>query len=165
MKINVELAQADRNWKKHKFINKLLVEKVVHTILDRYKNLKEVKKFEISILLTNDSTMLDLNSKFRSKNKATNVLSFPDIQLNFRHLLEFIPDSHYMYLGDIAFGYETIHAEAIDQEKILEDHFVHLLVHSVLHLLGYDHQDDQEADVMENLEIEILRTFSIVSPY
>ena len=70
-----------------------------------------------------------------------------------------------MYLGDIAFGYETIHTEAIDQEKILEDHFVHLLVHSVLHLLGYDHQDDQEADVMENLEIEILRTFSIASPY
>lgn len=165
MKINVELTKADKNWKKHKFINKLLVQKVVHTILERYKNLKEVKKFEISILLTNDSTMFDLNSKFRSKNKATNVLSFPDIQLNFRHLLEFVPDSRYMYLGDIAFGYETIHTEAIDQEKIFEDHFVHLLVHSVLHLLGYDHQDDQEADVMENLEIEILRTFSIASPY
>lgn len=165
MRINVELIKADKNWKKHKFINKLLVQKVVHTILERYKNLKEVKKFELSILLTNDSTMFDLNSKFRSENKATNVLSFPDVQLNFRHLLEFIPDSHYMYLGDVAFGYETIHTEAASQDKTFEDHFVHLLLHSVLHLLGYDHQNDEEADIMENLEIEILKVFSIASPY
>ena len=138
---------------------------ILHDILNRYRNLKEVKKFEVSILLTNDSEMLRLNSTFRGENKATNVLSFPDIQLDFRHLLEFIPNSRYMYLGDIAFGYETICTEAANQDKTFEDHFVHLLVHSVLHLLGYDHQNDQDADVMEDLEIDILKALSIASPY
>ena len=165
MKISVEILKTDKRWKEHKFINKLLVQKVLRGILGRYKNLTEVQEFELAILLTNDREMLDLNSKFRGYPKATNVLSFPDIQLNFRHLLEFVPDLHYMYLGDIAFGYETISTEAQQQGKTLRDHFIHLLVHSALHLLGYDHQDDQEADIMENLEIDILKDLSIESPY
>ncbi|KAJ6645140.1 Endoribonuclease YbeY [Pseudolycoriella hygida] len=96
--------------------------------------------------------MLNLNSQFCGKGKATNVLSFPDIELDFRHLLEFTPNLDYMYLGDIAFGYEIIQSEAISQNKSFRDHFMHLLVHSILHLLGFDHQDDEEAIIMENLE-------------
>ncbi len=165
MKINVEIIRACQDWKNQKFINKLLVKKVVGAILSKYKNFKGVAEFELAILLTNNNEMLNLNSQFRGKAKATNVLSFPDIELDFRHLLEFTPNVHYMYLGDIAFGYEIIQSEAISQNKAFGDHFIHLLVHSILHLLGFDHQDNEEADIMENLEVEILKSFAIASPY
>ncbi|KAJ6645026.1 Endoribonuclease YbeY, partial [Pseudolycoriella hygida] len=117
----------------------------------------------LNLLLKNQ--MLNLNKQFRGEEKATNVLSFPDIELDFRHLLEFIPNLHYMYLGDIAFGYEIITSEAMTQNKTFKDHFIHLLVHGILHLLGFDHQNDEEADVMEKLEAEILNGFAIDSPY
>ncbi len=165
MKINIEIIKNYPDWKCHKFFTKKLVKKVVTNIINRYSNLKVVKEFELSILLTDNEQMLKLNKRFRGKEKATNVLSFPDTELDFRHLLEFVPDIHYMYLGDIAFGYETMHDEAISQNKTLEDHFIHLLVHSILHLLGFDHQNDEEAEVMEKLEIEILNDFAIASPY
>ncbi|MCC8417859.1 MAG: rRNA maturation RNase YbeY [Rickettsia endosymbiont of Bryobia graminum] len=165
MKINLEIIKNYPDWKYHKFINKALVKKVVANIINRYSNLKVVKEFELSILLTANEEMLKLNKQFRGKDKATNVLSFPDIELDFRHLLEFVPDIDYMYLGDIAFGYETMYEEVISQNKNFENHFIHLLVHSILHLLGFDHQDDEEAEVMEKLEIEILNDFAIASPY
>lgn len=165
MKINIEIIRTCQEWKNHKFINKLLVKKVVCAILSKYKNFKGVARFELAILLTDNNEMLNLNSQFCGKGKATNVLSFPDIELDFRHLLEFTPNLDYMYLGDIAFGYEIIHSEAISQNKSFGNHFMHLLVHSILHLLGFDHQDDEEADIMENLEVEILKDFAIASPY
>lgn len=165
MKINIEIIKNYPYWKDHKFITKILLKKVVANIINRYSNLKVVKEFELSLLLTDNGQMLSLNKQFRGKEKATNVLSFPDIELDFRHLLEFTPDIDYMYLGDIAFGYETMYNEAISQNKTFENHFIHLFIHSILHLLGFDHQDDQEADVMERLEIEILNDFAIASPY
>ncbi|XVN42158.1 MAG: rRNA maturation RNase YbeY [Candidatus Rickettsia vulgarisii] len=165
MKINTEIIKNCPDWKCHKFITKTLLKKVVTNIINRYSNLKIVKEFELSVLLTDNEQMLKLNKQFRDKEKATNVLSFPDIELDFRHLLEFAPDIDYMYLGDIAFGYETMCEEAISQNKTFENHFMHLLVHSILHLLGFDHQNDEEAEVMEKLEIEILNDFAIPSPY
>jgi probable rRNA maturation factor len=165
MKINIEIIRTYQDWKNHKFINKLLVKKVACAILNKYKNFKGVAKFELAILLTDNNKMLNLNSQFCGKGKATNVLSFPDIELDFRHLLEFTPNLDYMYLGNIAFGYEIIQSEAICQNKSFRDHFIHLLVHSILHLLGFDHQDNEEATIMENLEVEILKDFAIASPY
>lgn len=70
-----------------------------------------------------------------------------------------------MDLGDIAFGYQTIDKQALEQNKNFKDHFIHLLVHSVLHLIGFDHQTNEETDIMKNLEIKILKDFSISSPY
>ncbi|WP_375326446.1 rRNA maturation RNase YbeY [Candidatus Tisiphia endosymbiont of Nemotelus uliginosus] len=165
MKIKVEIIKNYPSWKQHKFITKSFVKKVVANIINRYNNLKITQQLEVVILLTDDSQMQNLNQQFRGKNKTTNVLSFPDIVLDFRHLLEFTPDLYYMYLGDIAFGYETIINEARSQNKTFKDHFTHLLVHSILHLLGFDHQNDEEADVMEKLEAEILSGFAIDSPY
>ncbi len=165
MKINAEIIQTCQEWINHQFITELLVKKIVCAILSKYKNFKIVSEFELAILLTNNNEMLHLNSQFRGKAKTTNVLSFPDIELDFRHLLEFTPNVHYMYLGDIAFGYEIIRSEAISYNKTFEDHFIHLLVHSVLHLLGFSHENDEEANVMENLEVEILKGFSIAFPY
>ncbi|WP_341763496.1 rRNA maturation RNase YbeY [Candidatus Tisiphia endosymbiont of Beris chalybata] len=165
MKIKVEIIRSSQSWQQYKFITKSFVKKVVANIINRYNNLKITQELEIVILLTDDSQMLNLNQQFRGKDKTTNVLSFPDIVLDFRHLLEFTPDLHYMYLGDIAFGYETIIKEAISQNKTFKDHFTHLLVHSILHLLGFDHQNDEEAEIMEKLEAEILHCFAIGSPY
>lgn len=156
MKIHIEIIKSYQEWKNYSFLTKPFIKKVVANIINRYNNLKLVPEFELVILLTCNTQMLNLNKQFRGKEQATNVLSFPDRELDFRHLLEFIPDAPYMYLGDIAFGYETIYHEATTQNKAFKDHFTHLLIHSILHLLGFDHQDDEEADIMEKLEVEIL---------
>lgn len=106
---------------------------------------------ELSVLLADDATLADLNNTHRSKDAPTNVLSFPD-------------DDGDM-IGDIAIAYETVMAEAEDQGKSPADHLLHLAVHGVLHLLGHDHEDDAEAEVMEQREISILDTVGIANPY
>jgi len=165
MKISVDILCVCPAWKQHRFINKILIRKVSKTVLTVFAQLAHIKDFELSILLTNNSEMLSLNSKFLDKPKATNVLSFPDKELDYRHLLELTKDLNYMYLGDIAFGYEIIYQEAITQSKDFKNHFIHLLIHSILHLIGFDHQEDEEANIMEDLEITILKKFNIASPY
>ena len=92
------------------------IDSITKNIINRYKNLKVVKEIELSVLLTDDKKMLSLNSEFRGVEKPTNVLSFQDLEINWRHLLEFKPDADYMYLGDIAFGYETIKKEAKEKQ-------------------------------------------------
>lgn len=165
MKITIEIIKSCQSWKNHNFINKRFVKKIITAILSRYQNFAKVAEFELAILLTNNDEMSRLNKQFRNKMKATNVLSFPDVELDFRRLVEFTPNLDYMYLGDIAFGYEIIKHEAMSQGKAFEDHFTHLLVHSILHLIGFDHQSGEEADIMENLEINILKDFAIAYPY
>ena len=109
--------------------------------------------------------MQSLNNEFRNKDKATNVLSFSDIEIGWRKIVEFIPDSDYMYLGDIAFGYEVIVLEAKNKLISFQDHFKHLVIHAILHLIGYDHIKDEDAQAMESLEIQILEGIGIKSPY
>lgn len=106
---------------------------------------------EISIVLTNDAAIRTLNRDYRGKDKATNVLSFPQEEP--------------AMLGDIIIALETITREAEDQDKSFHDHFTHMLVHGCLHLLGYDHMNDDEAREMESLEIEILQRMNIKNPY
>lgn len=165
MKIIIEIAKDCSSWSEHKEINKNLMKALTVNVMNRFANLKPVKEFELSVLLTNDRGMLKLNDEFRDVPKATNVLSFPDIQLNWQRLLEFKPNLNYMYLGDVAFGYEIVKKEAIDQSKTLLQHYTHLFVHSILHLIGFDHKNDSDAVAMENLEIEVLKDFAISSPY
>ena len=105
-----------------------------------------------TILLTDDERMAILNRQFRDKDISTNVLSFPDQQ-----------DDH--YLGDIAIGYDIMVAEAEAAQMPLADHFFHLLVHGILHLIGFDHLDDAEANIMETEEKLILATIGIADPY
>ncbi len=177
MKITIEIAKASlpksylalenkpNSWSDHKIITKSLMQKIANNILERFDNFKIVEEFELSILLANDKKLKDLNSQFRNKDKTTNVLSFPDITLNWQDLVEFKPDPYYMYLGDMAFSYQTLKQEAIEQGKSFEHHFIHLFVHSMLHLLGFDHQNEFDAKAMEELEIIILKDFAIASPY
>ncbi|MFY9590258.1 rRNA maturation RNase YbeY [Rickettsia endosymbiont of Halotydeus destructor] len=171
--INIEIIKNYKKWQEYKLINKALIKKITYNILQRFNNFANIEQFELSILLTDNPKMLDLNSQFRDKEKATNVLSFPHAELDWRnlHLNDLVAKNSklvgtpYLYLGDIAFGYETIYQEAFEQKKTFENHFIHLLTHSILHLIGFDHQNDEEANIMENLEIKILNYFNISSPY
>jgi probable rRNA maturation factor len=165
MKITVEIAKEYSKWDNFpEFTDKYFAE-TAERILSRYPNFSKVDEFELSVLLTEDAKMALLNDEFRNKNKATNVLSFPDTEINWRRIVEFSANQEYMYLGDIAFGYETIEGEAALKSISFQNHFRHLLVHSILHLIGYDHIDEDDAEAMENIEVEILDGFGISSPY
>jgi probable rRNA maturation factor len=115
---------------------------------------------ELSVLLADDAFVQSLNRKFRGKDKPTNVLSFPNASTPAGALYD-EPSS----LGDIALAYETVKAEAKTQCKSFDDHLAHLVVHGVLHLLGYDHMDDKDAEKLEIRERELLRLFGIADPY
>jgi len=112
---------------------------------------------EISVRLTGDEEVRALNAQWRGKDKPTNVLSFP------------APDQPGAegprHLGDIALAYETLVRESEEESKALADHFAHLIVHGILHLLGYDHEDEEEAEDMEALEVKALATLGIADPY
>jgi probable rRNA maturation factor len=111
---------------------------------------------EISLLLSDDAFVQELNRRWRGQDKPTNVLSFPAAdEDNFERLL----------LGDIAIAFETMAREADEEGKPLSAHFCHLVVHGLLHLLGYDHEDAAEAEAMEALERAILADLGIDDPY
>lgn len=111
---------------------------------------------EISVLLTDDEEQRQLNAQWRDKDSATNVLSFPQIE-------PFGPVRG--LLGDISLARETLEREAADIGKSLDDHFTHLMVHGFLHILGYDHIEEDEALQMEGLETQILAGLGIDDPY
>lgn len=124
--------------------------------LEQHTPLPE-KEQELSILLTNDEHIQNLNFTYRKINKPTNVLSFAQDWDN--------PQSDTFVIGDIVLAYETIKREAVQQNKDFAAHFAHLLIHGFLHLLGYDHETEAEAAVMENMEIKILLSMGIKNPY
>ncbi|RTK92818.1 MAG: rRNA maturation RNase YbeY [Rickettsiales bacterium] len=164
MNITVEISKENKQWKFYPEIKNKFFTTTLMKTLEEHQNFK-VQEIELSILLTDDAHMQELNKKFRNKDKATNVLSFPDIEMNGEAPIEFIPNTDYIYLGDIAFGYDIIKQEAEDKKISFLDHFRHLTIHGILHLIGYDHEEQKEAELMENLEIKILQKFDIKSPY
>lgn len=121
--------------------------------------LAQAQRVELSVVLTDDNHIQELNAQYRGKDKPTNVLSFP-IQEELA-----IPSGQSVVLGDIVLAYETIAQEALFQNKAFSDHFSHLVVHGFLHLLGYDHEKKAEAEKMEQLEAAILKGFAIKDPY
>lgn len=116
---------------------------------------------EVSILLTDAAHMQSLNRDFRQKDAPTNVLSFESGQL--RRI--YLPDHRPVLLGDIALGYEVLEKESQSSGISFENHLAHLLVHGMLHLLGYDHMNENDAQEMETLEIRVLSKFNIPNPY
>lgn len=125
------------------------------------------RHFEINILLTDNATIRNLNNSYLGKNKPTNVLSFPQLNMQkFRKTsLDIFPAKIAIPLGDVVLAHEVIQQEARLQKKTLESHVMHLVVHGVLHLLGHDHMRLKDAKIMEKLECDILRTLGYSDPY
>ena len=108
---------------------------------------------DVVVLLTDDEAVAELNAGFRGKPGPTNVLSFP------------APETARPHLGDVAVACGVCVREAQEQGKRLEDHLMHLVAHGVLHLVGYDHEDDAEAEIMEALERKVLAGLGAPDPY
>lgn len=128
----------------------------VNAALNHLSNKASKQEFELTIRLVNIEESRTLNKQYRQKDKPTNVLSFPfevpeGIELNL--------------LGDLVVCAQVVEQEANEQNKILCAHWAHMVIHGCLHLLGYDHINDTDANEMEALEIEILAKLSIANPY
>ena len=122
-----------------------------HVLFDHNKN-----EFKVNLKLVSSKEMMRLNEEFREKISDTNVLSFPadgEIQKISGEL------------GDIAISVPYVQTESKNLNRDLDDHMMHLLAHGILHLLGFDHQDDQDANIMEAQEIKYLEFFKIANPY
>jgi len=112
----------------------------------------------LGLILTDDAEQRELNRIYRGRNAATNVLSFATAN-------PATPAGAPVLLGDVVLAFATVEREAAEQQKTLADHLRHLVVHGVLHLLGFDHQNAAEAEAMEAREIEILATLGVPDPY
>ncbi len=118
--------------------------------------LRDLTEVELTLRLVDSEESRKLNSRFRGKNQPTNVLSFP---------AELPPGLDIPLLGDIVICAPLVNEEAAVQGKSLQAHFAHLVIHGVLHLQGYDHQDNQQAAEMEALEVELLNSLGFANPY
>jgi probable rRNA maturation factor len=119
----------------------------------------------ISLLLCGDQQMQQLNALHRGVNKPTNVLSFPAFDIVDGLPPQSTPQDLPEMLGDIAIAAETVNREAADLQLPVADHLIHLFVHGVLHLFGYDHIDDAMAEIMEAQEIRFLAEIGVANPY
>lgn len=114
---------------------------------------------EVSVRVVDLNEMQQLNGEFRDQDKPTNVLSFPAGDI------DGLPVDADLPLGDIVVCAAVVSDEARQQGKNLDDHWAHMMVHGTLHLLGFDHENDADADAMEGLEIQILTAHGIANPY
>ena len=126
--------------------------KIVSTILGQEK----MSDCVINLRLLNDKEMRKLNMQFRQKDKTTNVLSFPNDDISVKQTKN---------IGDIAISVEYVKAEAKKEGKTFDDHIIHMLAHGVYHILGYDHENNENAVIMENKEIQTLKKINISNPY
>lgn len=165
-KINVYLTMEDKRWEKVLPDASALVQQTADVATKRVWNdvwfLDENKTFSVNLCLSNDEAVHKLNREFRGVDKPTNVLSFANYEDDsFEDMLE----ADAVELGDVIVALETLEREAEEQAVSLKAHFMHLWLHGLLHILGYDHMEESDAEVMEGLEIEILAALGIENPY
>jgi probable rRNA maturation factor len=146
----VDVIIASPRWKKHPAAARL-VRRAVRTAAPA-----PARASELAVMLTDDKSVRAQNRQWRGKNAATNVLSFPAAPGR---------RSAARLLGDIVIAYETTAAESRAEGKPFDHHLVHLVVHGFLHLLGYDHESDREAEEMERRERKILARLDVPNPY
>lgn len=158
MPLTVDIAFADRNWKRRLPAIEKLTPKILKAAL-AYVNWPAAARTEISVVYSNDNDVHVLNRDWRGKDKPTNILSFPQLE-------SYNPASGQpAHLGDLVLAYQTLSREAKEQGKDFTAHLVHLLVHGLLHLLGYDHETSRDAVKMEKLEVQILAKLGYTDPY
>ncbi len=122
-------------------------------------------RIEISVRLTSDEDVRVLNRDYRGKDKPTNVLSFPMVQPDLIEAISENSDDGEVLLGDIVLAHGVCTAEAGEKGVSPEDHAAHLVIHGTLHLLGYDHIDDTEAEAMEEIERRAMADLGLADPY
>lgn len=158
--LQIDVAIQDPAWEEMAAIETLVLGTVRTAMQMAVKpKIAEDKDLEISIVLANDDLIHVLNREYRGKDKPTNILTFAALDA------EEPQGTDMINLGDVVLSYQTIEREAKEQGRFLQDHVTHLVVHGVLHLLGYDHHDDDEANNMESLEIRILEKLGVQNPY
>jgi len=159
--IQVDIVSKSKKWKTHEEFIAESFKKII-PLTDLKKILKKNINLEVSVSLVLDREMQKINHAFRGKDKPTNVLSFPAVDsLSLKELSKI----DYLFLGDVIIAFETVKKESLAQKKTFENHLTHLILHSVLHLIGFDHEDDEMAEIMESLEIKILKKLKIKNPY
>ncbi len=137
------------------------VQKIVLRAISATVTIAELRyqdEAELSVVMSDDCHVRELNRQWRNIDKATNVLSFPAQEVSPAGIAG-------MLLGDIVLANETVNREAQEQGKKFEDHLSHLVIHGFLHIFGYDHINDQEAEIMEDLERRTLLRLGIANPY
>ena len=117
---------------------------------------EEIKECSINLKIMSDKSMQKLNKNYRSKNTSTNVLSFTN---------EDISKTITGNLGDIAISYEFVKRESVELDIEFDDHMIHMLIHGVYHILGFDHNNNKMAEIMENKEIKLLKKLNIRNHY
>ena len=155
MTVHYDMAINAEGWQNEETLRRL-VDSVLQATLQElgFDNIDS----ELSLVFTNDADIREINGKWRHIDKPTNVLSFPAFALQ--------PGQEPgEILGDIVIARETVAREAAEEHKSFDDHLSHLVVHGLLHLMGYDHQNDDEAEQMETLERKILASLGISDPY
>lgn len=162
--MKVEILTEDDRWSS---VDLLEIAMVASGQISHHLGLKD-DAFSVDILACDDAKIAQLNHEFRDKPQPTNVLSWPSEERAAEYVGEAPepPDPHIdSELGDIAIAYETCLREAKESHKEFNDHLTHLIIHAILHLLGYDHIEDEDAALMEGIEIAILENMGISNPY
>jgi probable rRNA maturation factor len=155
MKLALDIGMASPLWRKLPRARTLARETIAACVAE--SGLEAREGAEVSLLLTGDAEVRALNARWRGQDKATNVLSFPAAPIDGR--------VGQPMLGDIALAFETLAREAEASGVPLADHYRHLVAHGFLHLIGYDHLTDEEAERMEALEKRILARLGVADPY
>ena len=158
--VEIDYSIEDNRWKPYTKNLKKYINNIFNDIVDvlYYNSFFKDKTIEISIIFTNDNNIRKINKEYRNCNKVTNVLSFPLYEKELFNLKD-----NYILIGDIILSYDTIKNESVD--ITFKDHLTHLIIHSILHLFGFDHIEDKEAEEMERIEIDILKKMNINNPY
>lgn len=165
MKTKINLNISDERWNDRLPDAAALSDNIFHTVLNRLEPdiLLEKDEILLNLELGNDDEIQALNRQFRQQDKPTNVLSFANIDDD--DFYDELPDMKKVELGDIIIALETMEKQSIEQEVSFKDHFAHIFVHGILHLLGYDHMEEEERMEMEHLEKILLAEMGIADPY
>lgn len=160
LSVVTEISVDDPVWTKKRLGLQKLADEVLLLTWKKVKGESKARPF-VALTFTNDKTIRKINRQFRDKNKPTNVLSF-----QIWPTVDAFPDRPIpLPVGDMVFAFETVEREAKEKRISFRNHLIHLLIHGFLHLCGYDHLDDADADKMENLEISLLKSLDIKNPY